>query len=152
MNGTTSKVANLDFQDFEIPSWPILIPFFQPFVTNCNESEWDHVAGKPYSCTLQLLRGSYSAEANSLFHQVRLSAFVHYAVRFSSNHLSYFMLPKCLYFVKNKIASFLCFSKLFLFLSLQFPSSWNPRDVLYETRNPKFGIPNFHYVFVCPNS
>jgi hypothetical protein len=36
----------LDVQDFDLWTSPISMPLFHPFVTDFNESGWDHTAGK----------------------------------------------------------------------------------------------------------
>jgi len=35
-----------DVQDFDLWTSPISMPLFHPFVTDFNESGWDHMAGK----------------------------------------------------------------------------------------------------------
>lgn len=84
-----SAFMDTDVWDLDFSRYPILTPLLQHLMRRTDKSAWDHVAGKSVSATLLLLCRS---QWGSVFHLVRLTAFVLYVTRLFFDHVTYHML------------------------------------------------------------
>ena len=95
------------FTHYDVASSHILIPLFWPFLSGFDKSGWDHVVGELASNSSLLMCRSLSANSSSVFHWVRLNAFLLYGMTLSISNL---------YFIKNVLSCFIFFLKLFYIL------------------------------------
>jgi len=91
--GRDGAVTSVEGRQNQFSTFPILVSFFQPFVTGSDESGWNHVTDKSAYPTLTLLRSSFTAQPSSALRQVWLTAFVLHGLRLSFSHELYCMIP-----------------------------------------------------------